>query len=1012
MSEYRTLWRPIAWVLVLLAFMAGARASDLCPDEQPVRQLPPIGNNCAALDPIVRRPGKLPLDQYEAKLNEFFSQFCHRRLEAGWAMDKTVRDTGPYIATQNPDASYSGVYRGTHQPVLIWYSPEMMKWLRANRPASGPMPKPPAAVPDGAIIVKEMYNSVPASACRVPDLLKLKPVEQGAAVMIRDSTAAKDGWFWGWYGWPGTGAGWTVDYPPQPGNPVPSMGFGQYCLNCHASARDNQTFAALGNIKGEPGTFMPFLSQDYFQHQSFGPVPPPVVAAPVPASPPVPQHARAGQPAPAVARRALPEQNFLAEIGLGFMLAPAAPVSSLTMPSMTYDNVWVPGHGPASRGTFVTSDQCLGCHTAGGTGLQYEMTAPQPGGTLMYNYSPYGTWRTSPMGLAGRDPVFFAMLASETQTFHPTESTTVQGICLGCHGIMGERQAHIDQKPGDPVCQDFLRDTLDAVPFPAGAFPPAASHAGALARDGISCATCHRMVLGAADTARYANQPQNRCIQQRQALLNPNETGFARTFTGSFFVGPPDTIYGPFNDPKPKPMVHALGNTPKHGTALTTSEACGTCHTVHLPILSGGKTIGHVYEQTTYPEWAFSAYRTGTSPDGPLPSGPGATPKSCQDCHMPKVGADGKPFVSKIASIQERANFPAVENGLPGADIDLQTRSGFAKHTLVGLNVFLIEIAKQFDAILGIRTNDPMMGRHGVAPLDVTEQAMLDQATNTTAAIGVTQVAMGPDGLGATVTVMNKTGHKFPTGVGFRRAFVDFAVRDAAGNVIWQSGRTNSAGVLIDQNGKPIAGEFWWSEDCSKSLNAPGNNPHQPHYREIARQDQVQIFQELVTAPPPANGTEPGPAQCSHSAPPLGQLTTSFLSICAPLKDNRLLPDGFLPLEQRIAISRALGAGADMAKDTNPMGVGDDPAYVSGGGDTFQYRIPTAELGGVPATVSATLYYQAIPPFFLQDRFCTAKGNDRDRLVAVTSGLNLTGTRAANWKLEMVGTGPVTVGAR
>ena len=1006
MIENRRLWRSFVWILLLLGLLTGARASDLCPDEQAARQLPPAGNTCAALDPIVRRPGKLPLDQYEAKLNAFFGQFCHRRLELGWAMDKTVRDTGPYIATQDTNGGFAGAYNGTHAPVLIWYSPEMMKWLRANRPANAAAaPKTPAPVPDGAIVVKEMYNSRPASACRVPDLLKLKPVEQGAAVMIRDRAAAKDGWFWGWYGWPDTGAGWAVDYPPREGNPLPGMGFGQYCLNCHASARDNQTFSALGNIKGEPGTFLPFLSQDYFQHQSFGAARAPA-APPAPLAAPAASHLRASRPFQADAPPALPHQNFLAELGLGALVAPAAPANTLTMPSMTYDNVWVPGHGPAALGTFVTSDQCLGCHTAGGTGLQYEMTAPVLGSaSLMFNYSPYGTWRTSPMGLAGRDPIFFAMLASETQTFHPTAAPQVQGICLGCHGIMGERQAHIDQRPGEPACQEFLRETLDAVPFPAGAYPAALAHFGGLARDGISCATCHRMVLGAADTARYANQPQNRCVQQRQALLNPDATGFARTFTGSFFVGPPDRIYGPFADPKTKPMNHALGNIPQHGKALSTSEACGTCHTVHLPILSGGKTIGHVYEQTTYPEWAFSAYRTGTSPDGNLPFGAGATPKSCQDCHMPKIGADGKPFVSKIASIQEHSNFPAVENGLPAADIDLPVRSGFAKHTLAGLNVFLVQIAKQFDAILGIRKSDPMLGDSGVPPLDLTEQAMLDQASNTTASIGVTQAAMGTDGLRATVTVLNKTGHKFPSGVGFRRAFVDFAVRDAAGTIIWESGRTNGAGVLIDQTGKPIAGEYWWSEDCAKSLNAPGNNLHQPHFREISRQDQVQIFQELVTAPPVQ-----GPAQCGYSAQPMGQLTTSFLSICAHLKDNRLLPAGFLPLEQRVAIARALGAGPEMAEETGAVAVGGDPAYVSGGGDTFQYRIPASELGGIPASVTATLYYQAVPPFFLQDRFCTATGVDRDRLLTVTAGLNLTGTRAANWKLEMVGSCTIPVG--
>ena len=37
--------------------------------------------------------------------------------------------------------------------------------------------------------------------------------------------------------------------------------------------------------------------------------------------------------------------------------------------------------------------------------------------------------------------------------------------------------------------------------------------------------------------------------------------------------------------------------------------------------LQDGKIIGHTYEQTTYPEWAFSAYRTGSTPQGDLPHG-------------------------------------------------------------------------------------------------------------------------------------------------------------------------------------------------------------------------------------------------------------------------------------------------------------------------------------------------------------------------------------------------------
>jgi hypothetical protein len=122
------------------------------------------------------------------------------------------------------------------------------------------------------------------------------------------------------------------------------------------------------------------------------------------------------------------------------------------------------------------------------------------------------------------------------------------------------------------------------VPYPSDA--PGAAHArfGALARDGISCTACHHMVLGEADSAIYRDQPQNHCVEERQAFLNPDVEGFARTFTGSFLVGPPDRLFGPFEEPKTKPMEHALGIRPLHYAPVTSSELCGTCHTVHLPI--------------------------------------------------------------------------------------------------------------------------------------------------------------------------------------------------------------------------------------------------------------------------------------------------------------------------------------------------------------------------------------------------------------------------------------------
>jgi hypothetical protein len=672
------------------------------------------------------------------------------------------------------------------------------------------------------------------------------------------------------------------------------------------------------------------------------------------------------------------------------------------MPSETYDHVWAKAGVRTAGNQFLTSDQCLGCHDAGGTGLQYDMTEPG-GDDKLINISPYASWRGSPMALSGRDPIFFAQLASETQRFHPQSAATIEDACLGCHGVMGQRQFAIDRKASTGRCEPFQRGMVDAVAYPHDQPLSGLGNYGALARDGVSCMSCHQMAIGAADSAKVLNQPQNRCIAEKQELFNPGLSGFAKTFTGGFLAGSPATANGPFRDPKQKPMKAAIGIDPAHNETIKSSEACGSCHTVHLPILQGDRTIGHVYEQTTYLEWAFSGYRTGGTSDGPLPLGAGAQAQSCQGCHMPNKDAQGDPYRSKIAAIQEYGNFPQAEHVLPPQDIDLPVRSGFAKHTLVGLNVFLLNMARRGADILGIRRADPMLSDLGVDPIVSAERDMLDQAANRTATITISDVKTGGDALNARVTVVNRAGHKFPSGVSFRRAFVAFDVLDADGKVLWSSGRTNGAGVLVDQNGNPIAGELWWSDDCSARIE-PSARLHQPHYQVISRQDQAQIYEELVSAPP-----EAGAPKCGVGARPEGALTTSFLSICARVKDNRLPPNGFLALDERKQIAIALGAGPSPAEETEPVAVGDDQDYGAGGGDALVYRVPMSELDGKPAAVQATLYYQATPPYYLQDRFCTASGDDTRRLYYLAGKLQLAGTPAQSWKLRIVSSGPVHV---
>ncbi|MAU96932.1 MAG: hypothetical protein CMP81_13755 [Fulvimarina sp.] len=996
--------------LIGLAFtvMSVSSAGAACTALQTTAQVPTDLALCKRLDPVVRAPAALPLNEYEAALDQYFSNFCHRDEAAGWVHDKFVRDTGPYVASLI-NGAWVGGDRGTHAPVMIWYSPEFHAWLKEARPtveAARPAEEPP--VPDGAMIVKEMYPA-PAALCAKEEPLMLKPTS-GAAFMVRDTEASHDGWYWGWYGWSDDRTA-NIDWPPRPSNGLPYQGFGQYCLNCHASAENNSTFSSLSNIAGEPGQPIAFLSQDFAldlgaetHHEAVTAIAPAV-----------------DDPKPAPKEL---NPDVAALFDYVFAELPKD-VAALQMPSASYDVVWVKEHAKTTeKSQYLTSDQCVGCHDAGGTGLQFDMTKPapldpvhNPDGSKLINISPYGTWRTSPMGLAGRDPIFFSQLASETQTFHPGVSDEVQSICLGCHGIQGQRQFQLDGHLKGEGCPNFERSMADAVPYPPN--NPSAQHAdfGALARDGISCTACHHAVFKDADVKAASSSPANSCVAERQDQLNPKDLaeGFARTFTGSYFVGAADELKGPFEDPKQVPMRNALGITPGHDDTFLKSDLCGSCHTVHLPVLDDGKILGYTFEQTTYPEWAFSDYRTGVTANGDLPGGAGPKAASCQDCHMKSHDDTGQPLVSKIAGIQEHSNFPEVENGLGPDAIDLERRKNFALHTLVGLNVFLIEMADQFPDFLGIAVQDPMLVSKGIDNIVTTRDKMMENAKNLSASIAVTKVSEADGRLSATVRIDSKTGHKFPSGVGFRRAFVEFKALDAEGEALWTSGGTNAAGVIVDAAGEPVTGELWWQPDCSARI-APLERRHQPHYQTITSQSEAQIYQELVSTPPLAGaGTGAGGGEaanaCGHDAAPAGQLTTSFLSICSHVKDNRILPSGYLGFEERVKIANALGSkGTALAEDTGSVAVGDDPDYQAGGGDTVGYEIDLASLPRPVASVEATLYYQAIPPFYLQDRFCTAKGTDRDRLAYLTSQLKLDDTPAADWKLKMVTSGPVPVG--
>ena len=215
----------------------------------------------------------------------------------------------------------------------------------------------------------------------------------------------------------------------------------------------------------------------------------------------------------------------------------------------------------------------------------------------------------------------------------------------------------------------------------------------------------------------------------------------------------------------------------------------------------------------------------------------------------------------------------------------------------------------------------------------------------------------------------NKAGHSFPSGVSFRRAFLDFEVLDNAARPLWASGATNQFGMITDGVGGAILPSEFLKD-----------GQYQDHYAQISDQRQVQIYEELVKDPE-------------------GHFTTSFLGLYKPVKKNRLLPRGWKPDGPNAAHTAPHGSAAK------------DPDYLHGCGcDTVIYKVPLSKIP-TAHSVQARIYYQTIPPYYLRQRFTdtydpsahTAAENTR-RLMDFVGRLNVEQTELHDWKLFVSGT--------
>ncbi|MDQ3743922.1 MAG: cytochrome P460 family protein [Acidobacteriota bacterium] len=931
-------------------------------------------------------PARLPA--FQEQLTRFLQ--CRQYAKLGWAEDKGVRDTGPYVEQ---------TYYGVHPAVKIYYSPQVVSWLKDGRKG---------VIPDGAMIVKEQF---PPPAGRYK--LAAPPPVSDWTVMIKDAKASADGWYWAEI--------WDKQCADNNDPPfaVRNAGFGLYCVRCHASAEHELTFSALENIDGNPGQPLNYYDDNsWFYAPTPAPTPKPTPPPPCretgghtaftssvhhdPGARDEEEHKALALLTQPPVHAATPDPQFLA------FYDSIRPVRSpQKLPGESFDHVFARPAAPGSQANlFLTSDSCMGCHsgiTYSGNVMLYEGRQQPDGKTPAMNVSPFAEWRWSPMGLAGRDPIFYSQLDSEiaylkTQPRADEQVKMLTNTCFKCHGVMGKRT--LDADHGGTGKGDFQRDFV----YITDERDPNFKY-GALARDGISCMACHRIVEDKPPTLRHFLE---------------------KAITGDFTTGNTDELYGPFKDNEivTDPMHNAIGIKPKYDPYIKSARMCGSCHTINLPVVDykqparhnneaeGPRPVTHSsLEQLTYLEWLNSGYQNEY--------GGGPRAQTCQECHMRSSYRNSKatlnvPLIQQPIAAVEDDRYPATEGMLSPDKTHVRLReSGFARHQLQGLNISLLEMFRQYmekgyanganlmsNPVLGVRQNDYMQLLADNLPNAV--DAFVEQAANSTADLTLAPVTVNGRRLSAEVLVTNKTGHRFPSGVGFRRGFLELRVLDTSGGqerTVWCSGCTNELGVITDgEGGKPLPSELF-------DKYQPGQKPerenypaqcrnavpqhYQPHFWgarfPITRQDEAQIYEEIDLN-----------ADCV--------VTSSFIRRDFVVKDNRLLPFGWTA-EGPKGPDGAPVIPKEFLEPTHAEGVWDDPRYTDGSG-TSLVRYEVALPAGVNPNnlvVRATFYYQSIPPHYLHDRFTEAPDYPATRrLYYLTSNLRTQGTPLENWKVKVV----------
>lgn len=355
---------------------------------------------------------------------------------------------------------------------------------------------------------------------------------------------------------------------------------------------------------------------------------------------------------------------------------------------------------------FSTAGNCTACH---------QNTVDKDGNDI--TNSEY--WRGTMMANAMIDPYYLAGVMNEV-TAYPEYADVIEDKCNTCHMPM----AHFS---------DAAVGKMGTI-FGADGYTNPQNQLHNLARDGVSCTSCHQ--------------------------IQKNNFGEEESFSGGMVydskapVGERE-LFGPYipQDSNVQVMASVSGYKPMQGEHLAQSEFCATCHNLYTHYVTADGTLSEDYfpEQTPYTEWLASAF---------------ADQKSCQDCHM-----------------------PVAEGGVAISNLTPDTlRSPYSKHSFSGGNVYMMQVLKTFSK----ETNSQANAKN----YDDTIDRTIDQLQNRTASVEISNLSSQNNELSFDVNLTVLSGHKFPTSYPSRRAWLHVVVKSEDGNIVFDSGDFSDNGSI------------------------------------------------------------------------------------------------------------------------------------------------------------------------------------------------------------------------